>query len=70
MNWEPQDKPGFTLLHSQIGERLYAIQKKDGGPVWRLFVRRDDNEALRTIFVGTSLKECTDYAEIHEGRQE
>lgn len=68
MNWEPQDKPGFTLLHCQFGVRLYAIQKKDMGPVWRLFYRNTDDEPLRTIFVGVTLKECTVYAEIYESR--
>lgn len=66
MNWTPQDKPGYTLLHAQIDQRLYAIQKKDGLGVVRLFIRLGDEDRLRTIFVGTSLKECTDYAESYE----
>lgn len=66
MNWEPQDKPGYSLLHAQIGDRLYAIQKKDGIGVWRLFVRVNDNDRLRTIFVGTGQAECMGYADIYE----
>lgn len=66
MNWEPQHKPGFTLLHAQVGERLYAMQKKDGVGVWRLFMRRNDGEKLRTIFIGTGQAECMDYADIYE----
>lgn len=67
MNFVPQDKPGFTLLHAQISERLYVVQKKDGIGAVRLFIRRNDNEALRTIFVGVNLKECMDYADVYEG---
>lgn len=66
MEFHPQDKPGFIYLEAYVDNRTYVVQKKDGLGVVRLFIRHSDDEALRTIFVGTSIKECTDYAEIYE----
>lgn len=68
MNWEPQEKPGYTLYHAQTGTRLYVIQKKNSVGIWRLFVSNNDS-TLRTIFVGDSMTECSDYAEQYEARQ-
>ncbi|OQW34494.1 MAG: hypothetical protein A4E20_10770 [Nitrospira sp. SG-bin2] len=66
MNWEPQEKTGYTLLHAQMGERLYAIQKKDGIGGWRLFYRGSESEVLRTIFIGGSMTDCFVYADSYE----
>lgn len=69
MNWEPQDKPGYAYLEAHVGEKVYVIQKRDGSGISRLFMKRADHEALRTIFIGASLAECMEYADIYEGGQ-
>jgi hypothetical protein len=67
MNWETQDKPGYTLLHAHTNNRLYAIQSKNGMGVWRLFLSENE-QPNRAIFVGSGLAECQGYAEAYEGR--
>lgn len=68
MNWEPQEKPGYTLYQTTVGDHTYVIQRKNSVGIWRLFTSQND-QPLRTIFVGDSMTECTEYAEEYEARQ-
>lgn len=69
MNWEPVTlRPGYTSWQAQSGDRSYLIQKKDGPSPYRMFFKDHDNNPNRTILVGLTLKECTDYAEVFDAR--
>jgi hypothetical protein len=75
MQWHntSEEKPGFTI-HRAGGfgsGHHYVIQRNRNSPAktWRLAFRANETEALRIIYIGNTLKECQDYAELHTTRQ-
>lgn len=72
MKWvnESDGNPGQSVYYAIPEDRpntLYVIQLKRGGTgLWRTFVRTSKVEALRTIYVGNTLKECKAFVEDFE----
>lgn len=70
MDWinNSETRPGFTLYDADDPDNAghhYVIQRKNDGGVWRLAKRDNDTQPLRTIYVGTSLEDCKDYADYY-----
>lgn len=69
MNWKNQsaENPGNSVYYADDeehpGHRYVAIQKRGGTGQWRLAHRYKDDEPLRIIYVGNTLKECKAYAD-------
>lgn len=73
MKWtnESHNNPGYTVWHTSPDRDpniLYVIRQKkatpDFKPVgYRVFVRTNNKEALRTIFMDDKLKVCKTYVE-------
>lgn len=53
---QDEDHPGTTYV---------AKKSKNGTGLWRLAVRGSDSEPLRIIYVGNTLAECREYAEVY-----
>ena len=69
MNWTSAsgENPGFSVYYADDEDRpgqQYAVQRnRKSTGLWRLFHRFAADEALRTIYVGETLKECKAYAD-------
>lgn len=70
MKWSnaSADNPGYSVYHYTVPDTdiLYVIRQKrktvDFNPVgWRVFVRNNPNEALRTIYTCDKLAEAKQF---------
>lgn len=70
------DNPGYSVWHARPGrdpDVLYVIRQKRKSvkftPVgWRVFVRTTPAEALKTIYLGDTLKEAKAYVQDWENQ--
>lgn len=71
LNWTRQDSGNANETNYQAVDEdrpgtTYAIKKsKSGTGLWRLAVRNGETEPLRIIYVGNTLAECREYAEVY-----
>ena len=60
------DNPGSSTYYSddesRPGHRYVIHHKREGAGIWRLLHRPNTTDALRTIYIGQTLKECKAYA--------
>lgn len=61
----PNDSAYQAADNDQPGTTYVAKKSKTGTGLWRLAVRNSETEPLRIIYVGNTLAECREYAEVY-----